>query len=295
MLDKFADELKAARERKGISLQQMAARSRIDLKFLEAIDNGNFSFLPELYVKAFLKQYAKTVGLDEEETVIRYEDAKAGRYSGKPESVSEDKKEVKRSEDKTVKPVTAPAKKTEPIKAFTDPSLQHAGMEKKDKKKLAITVLASVTGGVLLTLIVYFLFFKNNSEIVVEEKPYDEVLEQTNERYNVEEDKMPEQTVSAETDSLMLTIRNTDQHDSAWVLVIYDDKNKEDFILVPNRSKTVKAAASFKLTLGNSGVIALELNNQPVDFDGRKNSVRHFKIDSSGIERLYSPPTIIKE
>ena len=48
MLDKYAEELREAREKKGITLQQMAAKTRIDIKFLEAIDNGNFSFLPEL-------------------------------------------------------------------------------------------------------------------------------------------------------------------------------------------------------------------------------------------------------
>ncbi|MCK7516561.1 MAG: helix-turn-helix domain-containing protein [Ignavibacteriales bacterium] len=53
----------------------MAAKTRIDFKFLEAIDNGNFSFLPDLYVKAFIKQYAKAVDLDEQETIKKYEDA----------------------------------------------------------------------------------------------------------------------------------------------------------------------------------------------------------------------------
>ena len=88
MLDKYAEELREAREKKGITLQQMAAKTRIDIKFLEAIDNGNFSFLPELYVKAFLKQYAMVVGLDEKETVERYDDAKAGKLVIKEEGKS---------------------------------------------------------------------------------------------------------------------------------------------------------------------------------------------------------------
>ena len=65
MLDKFADELRQQRENSGLTLQQMATKTRIDLKFLEAIDQGNFSFLPDLYVKAFVKQYSQTIGLDE--------------------------------------------------------------------------------------------------------------------------------------------------------------------------------------------------------------------------------------
>ncbi|MFI5238055.1 MAG: helix-turn-helix domain-containing protein, partial [Ignavibacteriales bacterium] len=88
MFDKFADKLRNARLKKGISLQQMSAKTRIDIKFLEAIDNGNLGFLPELYVKAFLKQYAKAVGLNEEETVRDYEDAKEGRLTEADETKS---------------------------------------------------------------------------------------------------------------------------------------------------------------------------------------------------------------
>jgi len=73
MLDRFSEQLRKARLKKGVSLQQMAARTRIDFKFLEAIDNGNFSFLPELYVKALIKQYAKSVDLDEQETIKKFE------------------------------------------------------------------------------------------------------------------------------------------------------------------------------------------------------------------------------
>ncbi len=90
MLDKFAEELRQAREENEITLQQMAAKTRIDIKFLEAIDNGNFSFLPTIYVRAFIKQYAKTVGLDEEETIKNYEAAKQGKL---PEKVEVEEKE----------------------------------------------------------------------------------------------------------------------------------------------------------------------------------------------------------
>ena len=76
MLDKFADELRQQRESAGLTLQQMATRTRIDLKFLEAIDQGNFSFLPDLYVKAFVKQYAKTIGLDENVALKKFEGKK---------------------------------------------------------------------------------------------------------------------------------------------------------------------------------------------------------------------------
>ena len=89
MLDKFADELREKREQSGITLLQMANKTRIDIKFLEALDQGNFSFLPELYVKAFIKQYAKEVGFDEDETIKRYEAAKEGRLFQQEEQIPE--------------------------------------------------------------------------------------------------------------------------------------------------------------------------------------------------------------
>ena len=90
MLDQFAEELKNAREKSGVTLQQMAAKTRIDIKFLEAIDQGNFSFLPELYVKAFLKEYAKTIGINEEETAKKYEAAKLGISPSEAEEQEDD-------------------------------------------------------------------------------------------------------------------------------------------------------------------------------------------------------------
>lgn len=103
MLDRFAEQLKKARLKKGLSLQQIAAKTRIDIKFLEAIDNGNFGFLPDLYVKAFIKQFAKSVDLDENETIKKYEDALAGKIidDDEPKSLLEQKIEINRPEPKT--------------------------------------------------------------------------------------------------------------------------------------------------------------------------------------------------
>jgi len=101
--------------------------------------------------------------------------------------------------------------------------------------------------------------------------------------------------INASTDSLILQIANVDSLDSAWVMVIYDDIRKEDFLLYPQRTKTVTALDNFKLTMGNSGVISLMLNNQKLKFDGLRGSVRHFKVSRDSIERLLLPPILHTE
>jgi transcriptional regulator with XRE-family HTH domain len=304
MLDKYAEELREARDKKGITLQQMAAKTRIDIKFLEAIDNGNFSFLPELYVKAFLKQYAKVVGLDEKETIERYEDAKDGKLIVKEEgkSLLEQKVDIekeKKIEKETVKKVAKETVKEPEVKAkepqlktFSDVSSKNAPDDSgKRYKKLIRTALTTAAVATVM-LILYFLFFSESSDIIVEEKPYDQVLQETKERFKVEKREEPLQTATEISDSLLVQITNVDSVDSVWVLVIYDDKSKEDFMLYPRSGKSVKAANNFKFTFGNSGVVSLKLNNSVLNFEGRRRSVRHFKVDSSGIERLFSPPIL---
>jgi len=285
MLTKFADELRTARLKKGISLQQMAAKTRIDLKFLEAIDNGNFGFLPELYVKAFIKQYAKVVDLDEQETIDRYEEAKAGRMIENDESKSllEKKIEIEKPDPET--------KVEETVKTYNDNDVKKTTENPQDLKKM-IRLLSYASGIAVVVVIIFIALFSNSSEIVVEEKPFEKVLEDTKGRYEVQEKKDESLATSIKSDSLILQIANVDSVDSAWVMIIYDDKSKEDFLLYPKRTKTVITYDNFKFTLGNSGVISLMLNNKKLRFDGLRRSVRHFKVSRDSIERLYSPPIL---
>lgn len=289
MLDKFAEELRKAREESEITLQQMAAKTRIDIKHLEAIDNGNFSFLPNIYVRAFIKQYAKTVDLDEEETIKKYEAAKQGKL---PEKVEVEKKEKKEPVEKDI---PEPEKKqAQPVQTFTDVT-DTKTEDNSGKKKMTMMTGGAVAGVIVIAVLIYLLFFQDSSQIIVEEKPYEEVLEESTQRY-VEEKTDDEQITSAvSSDSLVLQIKNTDSRDSAWVLVITDNLIKEDYLLYPGTGKTFKAGSNFKFTLGNSGVIRLELNGENLEFEGRRRSVRHFKLDNNGLERLYSPPNLIQE
>lgn len=291
MLDKFAEELRQAREENEISLQQMAAKTRIDIKFLEAIDNGNFSFLPTIYVRAFIKQYAKTVGLDEEDTIKKYEAAKQGKLS---EKVKVEEKKEKNKEPVEEKIHEPEKKQVQPLQTFTDIT-ETQTEDESGKKKRAMMTGGAVAGVVVIAILIYLVFFQNSSQIIVEEKPYEEVLEESTQRYVEEEIVDDEITSTVNTDSLSLQIKNTDSRDTSWILVISDNIIKEDYLIYPGSGKTFKAGNNFKFTLGNSGVIRLELNGENLEFEGRRRSVRHFKLDKNGLERLYSPPNLIQD
>jgi transcriptional regulator with XRE-family HTH domain len=66
-------ELRRARERRGISLQQLSQTSKISLRALNAIEADDIAALPApVYTKAFVKTYARETGLDADDVAQRY-------------------------------------------------------------------------------------------------------------------------------------------------------------------------------------------------------------------------------
>nr|WP_294523694.1 helix-turn-helix domain-containing protein [uncultured Rhodopila sp.] len=70
---KAGADLREARERLGWPLEDVAAGLRIRLPHLEALEEGRISQLPgNAYAVAFMRTYARALGLDDEEMVRRF-------------------------------------------------------------------------------------------------------------------------------------------------------------------------------------------------------------------------------
>ena len=62
----IGEQLRAAREARGLTLEQLAAETRIPQRHLQTIEAGEFSALPaRTYAIGFSRTYAKAVGLDD--------------------------------------------------------------------------------------------------------------------------------------------------------------------------------------------------------------------------------------
>ena len=69
----FGAQLRDARERKGISLRQIAASTKISVAALEGLERNDISKLPGgIFSRAFVRSYALEVGLDPDETVKQF-------------------------------------------------------------------------------------------------------------------------------------------------------------------------------------------------------------------------------
>ena len=64
-LEEISKHLLQVRKEKGIRIEEVAAKTNIRLYFLQALDAGKFSELPEpVYVQGFIRRYADILGLD---------------------------------------------------------------------------------------------------------------------------------------------------------------------------------------------------------------------------------------
>jgi cytoskeleton protein RodZ len=80
-------DLRAARERVGWSVEQLAAALRIRPQYLEALEAGRVEELPgHAYALGFLRAYASTLGLDANEVLRRFK-AEAASVDRKPELI----------------------------------------------------------------------------------------------------------------------------------------------------------------------------------------------------------------
>jgi cytoskeletal protein RodZ len=69
----FGEHLKREREMRGVTLEEVAAATRISPRFLEAIENEQWDRLPGgAFNRGFIRSVARYLGLDEESMVAEY-------------------------------------------------------------------------------------------------------------------------------------------------------------------------------------------------------------------------------
>lgn len=72
---KIAEELTSAREYHDMSLDQVSSVSKINTTYLQNLEEANWSFLPPVYVKLFIKAFAEVVGIQTEQFFTRLDEA----------------------------------------------------------------------------------------------------------------------------------------------------------------------------------------------------------------------------
>lgn len=277
-LKKFAEELKLRREEKNISLQQIANRTKIDIKYLRAIDEANFDILPDIYIRAFIKEYSQTVELDPIEVIKKFDLAKKGIIS-----TQLDKDENKLIAEKETKNEIQPVM-PEPVIIN-----QEIKSEESQKKFILNNNLVYVLISLILLIILsYFIFISGSGEdLTNESNDQSELIEVP--RYEIEKPSVDQATNIVEDDSLDLTLNTTGR---VWCKIYKDNNEIFQNIIEADQSITFRAKKEFRVIVGNAGFVSFKLDNKNLDLIHKPGEIRNYIINSDTVKSyLLSVPS----
>ena len=93
--------LKTHRESNGVGLDEISEYTKINPKYLNAIEEGNFNIIPNIYMRLFIRSYAKYIGADYHQALADFELYTTGKIESK---ISETKENNSFGNKKTTSP-----------------------------------------------------------------------------------------------------------------------------------------------------------------------------------------------
>ena len=231
----FGRYLQAARLEKKISLEQVSQQTRIGLGNLLLIEQEDFEQLPaEVYVKGFLRSYAKAVGADGDEVIRRYE-SRLDVLHKTSESESSSKKLA-------------------------------GGIWRK--LLVSLVLLISIIGLCILAVVLYR--HAPDADKPIEQKTAaqkEHAVDTQAEQNGLETNSKP---VKAVPEKLLLQVTAVED---TWLKVIMDEKGSTEYNLNSGDQIELEATTGFNLLIGNAGGLKLTLNDKPVSIPGKSGEV----------------------
>ena len=269
--------LKNHRESKKISLREVAKNTRVREHILRAIEEDQHTLLPPAtYVKGFLLAYAKYLGLDLNDILLRYERVLKGEPIAPPS-------------------IPPPGPKQE---------IPPAQVSKPRSKARWITKQTWVVVGVIVASFVVFYFFspyaykppmEPSPGKLVEEKPPIAPSPPVVATPRTPEGKPAVQEKKPLTSSAPVTAITAVQERKAislqlkaieetWLSFQADDESGKEMILKSGAAIAIQASGRIVMKLGNAGGLDPVLNGKPLGKFGKSGEVLNLIVTSQGVE-----------
>ena len=245
----FFDELKQAREASGLTLNDIADTTLINVKYLAAIEEGDTAILPQTYIRAFLREYAAAIGLDPAAIMKKYDTALAAST-----------------------PVPATGAGSEEGGPSLPAGIKQSGGSGGSAFFRRRGVI--VAGIVTVTAVALWNIIGKQPPPPIQEIPF-QAIEKENEQHMApvplpESSAKPVDRPQGKVDSLLLRATMTD---SVWVQMIVDAQEPREYLFRPGARASWKARERFTVTLGNAGAVQFVLNQKSIGTLGRKGQV----------------------
>ncbi len=291
-MDSLGQKLKKERVLRGVSIGDVAQSTRIQQKFLEALEDNNFDVLPApVFITGFLRVYANYLGMDADAIISEYETSRqttqpaaenAHKANAEPDGknlpliagaaiavviliavVSYNfrpviKHETKPVEEELLSPPPAPP---QPEQASTDmPGAQAGKMQEAAPSAIALmreATNASADRG-----------FKGEPK--PEQKP--EPVKQQEKPASAPVAPQPKPKTAEKADTAKANAPHnmslTATTEDVWIYVVIDGDDVRDMYIRAGQTVYLHGNKSFLLTTGNAKFLKLKLGDRGVNIPG---------------------------
>jgi cytoskeleton protein RodZ len=313
----IGETLRRERQRRNMQLDQVSQELKISPRFLEAIEEENFDRLPAgVFAKSFVRQYARMLGLDEEEAANEVQRALTPPAAAVPQFASGAN-------------LTSPAaqKKAPPLAEFYVPRVE--GWQRVNDRRSSWSSPLAALGLVIVAMLgcslIYGWWQRQRHPAPLAAAP---VLQQpltAPPSRNAAPDTTPvvpapqqastppgppagsstaasapatppageaaaQETPALPGEPLAVKVEVKAAED-VWVMARSDGKYLFSGTLKANETRTVEASDMVLLRLGNAGGVTITLNGKPIGEIGPRGQVRTVQLTSGGFQIVAPKPS----
>ncbi len=302
----IGETLRQERERRNLELDQVSRELKISVRFLEAIEQEKFERLPAgVFAKSFARQYARLLGLDEDEASREVQRALSPPAASPP---------IRRG--------AAPAaeKKAPSSPHFYVPKVE-AWQRVRDRRTFSwsspLPALMLVVVAMLGCSLIYGWWQRQRHPATMAAVPVLDRQQPAPPRI-AGPDAQPaapapqevsrpagpptaasapaaapaaSETPAAAGEPGAVKVAVTAAAEPVWILARSDGKYLFSGTLKANETRTVEAANTVLLRLGNAGGVSITLNGKPIGEIGPKGQVRTVQLTSGGFQIVAPKPS----
>ena len=252
-LKKIFEELKKIRVEKKKTLKQISQSTRIHLKYLESLEEGNLLEIPEIYDKLFFKSYIKILDVAENDYYEKF---------------LEYRKTIR--DDRT---------------AILDMTQTDSEVSSEFNYKNLLYFVPII----LAVLVIWFLISNtlmiDNGKDSVQEINIQEVAAKMQSAIDsAKTAKIESNKTSDSTKTTLPLVLNINAIEETWFRIVIDESDTNEYLLKKGQKISFTSQNSFDFLIGKANGLKMDFNNNAYGpFGDNDQVVKYMRIDSSGI------------
>lgn len=268
MIENIGKLLKDARKGQNKSFEDIHDQTRVSIEHLKMLEQNNFAFLPETYVKSFLKSYAEALGLNSREILAAYQ-----------KNREQEKAEAEEQAEREEAPQVAPVKR----------SVRTPAVAGTPGKKRNVVEWALGIGSVVLIALLVLIYLQYKSKLYAKtSEPYSvEKLEKPQEFAEIELRKPTTHVNGQEISPLELEIT---AKQNIWISLKIDEGYASEYELSPKENLVWMAEKRFDVTIGKKNSRALTDSNAGSGHFELVDGTVSFTLSSKSLENENKTP-----